>query len=313
MQHTHSKLIPKIIFVDGLPRAGKSVLSNILPCFKKVEQIKFLTIIEHVLPALKFKTIKKDFAKSFMTSYLNEYCYESYIGRSLNLRKKEQSSVYEHISPNMYFRRLRKKEGSQTINEIKKKNIYFLFQTHDVISNYKYFLKLNINCKIIEVIRNPIDIVYSWHKRGWGKRFLKDPQSFTSLIKKNKVTIPWYAFTKPKQWQNLNEVERCAFNVFNLLDFSYPILKKIKKKDNRILIIKFENFVQDPKKDILRIKSFLNRDYSKKIFGKLKKANCPRKFNKELLNKKRYFLKKKLSGEMYKRLLFFEKRFNEYF
>ena len=98
-----------------------------------------------------------------------------------------------------------------------------------------------------------------------------------------------------------------------MLEFSYPILKKIKKKDNRILIIKFENFVQDPKKDILRIKSFLNRDYSKKIFGKLKKANCPRKFNKELLNKKRYFLKKKLSGEMYKRLLFFEKRFNEYF
>ena len=32
MQHTHSKLIPKIIFIDGLPRAGKSVLSNILPC-----------------------------------------------------------------------------------------------------------------------------------------------------------------------------------------------------------------------------------------------------------------------------------------
>ena len=109
MQHGHSKQIPKIIFIDGLPRAGKSVLSGILPCFNRVEQIKFLTIIEHILPALRFKTIKKDFAKSLMITYLNEYCYESYIGRSLNLRKKEQSSIYEHMTPNMYLKRLKKK------------------------------------------------------------------------------------------------------------------------------------------------------------------------------------------------------------
>tara|TARA_B100001057_G_scaffold486443_1_gene567623 strand:+ start:97 stop:1038 length:942 start_codon:yes stop_codon:yes gene_type:complete len=313
MQHAHSKQISKIIFIDGMPRAGKSVLSNILPCYKEVEQIRFLTIIEHILPALRFKTIKKDFAKSLMTTYLNEYCYESYIGRTLNLRKKEQSSVYEYISPEIYFKRLKKKEGTKTINEIKKKKNYFLFQTHDVISNYRYFLKLNIDCKIIEVIRNPIDIIFSWYKRGWGKRFTKDPQSFTSLVKKKNILTPWYAFTKPKYWQQLNEVERCAFNVFNLLKFSYPILKKIKKKNDKILIIKFENFVQSPKKEILRIKLFLKRNYSKKIFEKLKKANCPRRLNIELLNNKKYFLKKRLNTEMYKKLISFEKRYNEYF
>ena len=98
-----------------------------------------------------------------------------------------------------------------------------------------------------------------------------------------------------------------------MLKFSYPILKKIKKKNDKILIIKFENFVQSPKKEILRIKLFLKRNYSKKIFEKLKKANCPRRLNIELLNNKKYFLKKRLNTEMYKKLISFYKIYNEYF
>ena len=109
MKHVHNEQYYNLIFIDGLPRVGKSVLSNIIPCFNNVEQIKFITILEHILPALRFKSLKKDLAKSIIHSFLSEFCYESYIGRNTNLRKNEQSSIYNYIHSNKYFTRLKKK------------------------------------------------------------------------------------------------------------------------------------------------------------------------------------------------------------
>ena len=42
---THQKQLSKLLLIDGLPRAGKSLLSRILPCYQNVESVKFLTII----------------------------------------------------------------------------------------------------------------------------------------------------------------------------------------------------------------------------------------------------------------------------
>ena len=48
---------------------------------------------------------------------------------------------------------------------------------------------MKMNFKIIEIIRNPLDTVYSWYKRGLGSRYGNDPRVFTLLIKKNKKTL----------------------------------------------------------------------------------------------------------------------------
>ncbi len=311
INHISLKQISKIIFIDGFPRSGKSVLSGIIPCFDGVENIKFLTILEHILPGLRFKSIKKDFAKSLITTYLNEYCYESYIGRNLNFRKNEQSSIYEYYKPREYRDRLKIPDGSKAVKKISKKQTTFLFQTHDVISNYKYFEDLKLDCKIIELVRNPIDVSYSWYKRGWGKRFLKDKQSFSSLIEKKKICAPWYSYSQTELWSNLNSVEKCVYNVLTLCKLSFPHYGKLKKKNKKVLIIKFENFVQKPKKEILKIQSFLKKNYSKKIFLKLKKAKCPRKLNIGNYEMKKNFLKKNINKDLYKKLIYFEKKYNE--
>ena len=48
--------------------------------------------------------------------------------------------------------------------------------------------KLDINYKMIELYRNPIDNLYSWYTRGWGDRFQNDPRSFTLNITDKKVS-----------------------------------------------------------------------------------------------------------------------------
>ena len=51
---------------------------------------------------------------------------------------------------------------------------------------------MKMNFKIIEIIRNPIDTVYSWYTRGLGTRYGNDQRIFTLLIKKQKNIFPWY-------------------------------------------------------------------------------------------------------------------------
>ena len=80
--------------------------------------------------------------------------------------------------------------------------------------------------------------------------------------------------------------------MINLSRLSYPTLIKNKKKNQRIIIIKFDEFVQNPNKYLPKLKEFLNRDFSKKIYQKLKEANCPRKLNFVELQNKKKFLKK---------------------
>ena len=40
------------------------------------------------------------------------------------------------------------------------------------MASYDIFKKMNINHKIIQLYRNPIDNIFSWYTRGWGKRFI---------------------------------------------------------------------------------------------------------------------------------------------
>ena len=46
--------------------------------------------------------------------------------------------------------------------------------SHDIMTKFNY-LKFQINFKMIQIYRNPIDLVYSWYKRGWGS-METDPQ-----------------------------------------------------------------------------------------------------------------------------------------
>ena len=159
--------------------------------------------------------------------------------------------------------------------------------------NYSHFEKLKINCRIIEVFRSPIDIVYSWYKRGWGKRLGKDQRAFTILLKDKKNIYPWYNYSNYSKYKRFNKVEKCALNVLTLTKLSVSQLKKIRNRRNKILIIKFEDFVENPISVIKKFSIFLNKKYSKFIHKKIKEAKCPRRLSAFKKNKKKIIFKEK--------------------
>ena len=82
---SHSKILVKnYLFIDGISRTGKMMLSRIIPTLKRFEQVEYVEFIEYILAALHLKKISFDFAKSFTIQTLNEMSYNKYIGRKIS-------------------------------------------------------------------------------------------------------------------------------------------------------------------------------------------------------------------------------------
>ena len=108
-------LLRRPVLIDGISRSGKSILSGIIPSLKNAEQIKFHTYFEHIVPGLRFKSIDLNYAKTQIRLNLNELAYNTQLGRNVNLRKEEQTSLNKEPHKKIYLNRRYIKYDATTV------------------------------------------------------------------------------------------------------------------------------------------------------------------------------------------------------
>ena len=101
---------PKLVFIDGLTRTGKSLLSGIIPSFKNFEHLDFANELELLLSSYHCKKIKFDYLKSHLHKYFLEKAYNKLISRSVNFRPDDQTGVKNYAFTNIYQKRLKREE-----------------------------------------------------------------------------------------------------------------------------------------------------------------------------------------------------------
>ena len=190
-----------IVFLDGITRSGKLLLGSLVSSFNRMESFELGESFEHFMAALRVKRTSLDFSKAFLGIYLNQTLYNKMIARNVNYRRSDKTSIFKFRDPNLYTQRINKQEGSEVLKRIKKEKPIFPIVTHDIMCSYNLFSKLNFKLKFIEIYRNPFELVYSWYKRGHGKRMGKDPIHFTILLKNKNKKFPWYLSNLPKKME----------------------------------------------------------------------------------------------------------------
>jgi hypothetical protein len=136
--------------------------------------------------------------------------------------------------------------------------------------------------------RHPVDLIYSYYKRGWGKiiKYNMDyPYKYASYCKKkNGILIPWFVDVSERKYKKLNEINRCIFSVISNL-------KKIRKKNYlHTHLVNFDLLCKNPNAEFKKICKFLNVKKQKKLNSFLLRANFPRKINEIDRQKKYAFL-----------------------
>ncbi len=265
----------KVVFIDGVTRCGKSLLTNILPSLDPVEHIQFFTLIEQILPGVAHGVVDLSYARSFVRTMMNENIYNMRLGRSVNFRYDDQSGIMNYKYPKVYFRRLGEAEGDSIVKDLRRAKAYFPFQTHDAMVHLDILTKLEIDFFMIELFRNPIDNIYSWWTRGWGERFGNDPRAFTLTMECNGVKLPWHCKGLERKWISANPMERCIIAAVDLIRKSVEQYRGASKRE-RILLMRFEDFVAFPDKEVGRICQFLDVCPTDLTPWFIHQARCPR-------------------------------------
>jgi len=278
-----------LLFADGVSRTGKAMLSSILLGFENISNINFFYQLEQLLPMYAHGHMSKNAISSYLRLHLNELVYNTQISRNINFRPSDLTSVLNTANSRDYYINLMKLDGDEIIKNIDGNATILQFQTHNILTEFKLFHSLELNIKLIELFRDPIDTVYSWYKRGWGKRFdNEDPRSFTTLFSYKDKTIPHYVIGQEDEYFSLNEVEKTIFMHNHLIKKSiaeYNQLNKLEKEN--ILLITYENILQNTNLEIKRISQFIKKSPSYYMPKAMELARVPRqvKFKEKRLEK----------------------------
>ena len=303
------KNISNIIFVSGNTRSGKALVLKIIASLNGVEKVNVNFLMEQANFLSFTNNIKKDAAIYFLRRSFSILDYNLRIGREVNFKKGDFTSIYDYRNPKRYTRNLKSKEGDRIIEILKREKNVIPLMVHNGLLTTNLFDAFD-NFRIIEMIRNPINTIFSWINKGYDEKFYDSYRTSCLTLRYKKKVIPYYAYGWEKKYLKLNKYER-IIEIFSILEKQKErTLKKISKKSKKkILYIKLEDLHLNPLNILKKIENILKKKKTKFTMKLLKKERLPRKINLEEIKSKKNFLKKKISSIYFKKLLLLESKY----
>lgn len=303
-------IAPPLVLIDAIARSGKAIFSDLIPSLTRMEHIQFCTEFELTIQGLALNSISSNYANAFLRIYFNELSYNLQISRNVNFRKSDQTGIPNYRDPSIYLKRLEREDGDSIVEICRTTDNYIPISTHELLVNYEQLEKLEIEYRMISLWRNPVEIVYSWIKRGWGHRYTEnDPRSFMFNIRDQEKILPWHFAINKKDINQLSGAELCTQAVINSIDSAVQNYKK--NPNGKIFLITFEEICIDPNSTLNLISGWLNIERTEYTSRACIKAKIPRVLERDEFNKKINFLKAELTSQTFERLLKYSEAYED--
>ena len=306
------KNISKIVFVSGNVRSGKIIILKLISSFNKMEKVNVNVLMEQANLLNYIKKIDQETAIYFLRRAFSIMDYNLRIYREVNFKKSDYTSIFNFRNPSLYLNRLKQKEGDIVVKKLSQEKNMIPLMIHNGLLTTNLFKSFK-EYKWIEIIRNPVNHVFSWINKDYGGKFYNSYRAQILTLKFNNKLIPYIAYGWEKKYLKLNKYER-IIEMFNVYEKQKKrtlskIDTKIKKK---ILQIRLEELIKNPEKIISKMEIFLKKkrtSYTNKV---LIQENLPRSYLSEV-DKKKKILKKKISKKYFNKLLMLEKNYMKNF
>jgi|TARA_B100002003_G_C14147695_1_gene551920 hypothetical protein len=283
-----SSLVKDITLIDGLTRSGKFFLAKIVSGLNKTEFFQYLHILEQLPYVFRLGGIAEDAAIALLRSAIDRHTYDACFGRHLNFRHDDESSIFNFPGFNNYFMRAFKKyERKEIIGILQSNERMFLFLTHNVLPNTKILFNAFPNMKMINILRHPIDLAYSWFLKGYGNIDNPDLLRINPDISGLSYPVPWYVCKWEEEYDSINDIERIIKSICVLTEMgrgTYGMLIKEHKK--KILFVRYEDLVKDTHKTIRSMCDFLGTEESEYMPQILARERCPNNLPDQIRIKK---------------------------
>ncbi len=270
-------LAPKVIIVDGQGGCGKTMLSPIIGSFKRVELLNYAFEMEWICRLNFFGSLNEEAATTMVKMLTDSKIYTNMMGRDVNFRYSDLSSVFQNHKPSRYFRRLFQ-SGDMVIPDIisKEKPILNL-TTHDLLPVGKpVFDALKDRLVFIEMVRHPLFMLIQTTFNM--ERLINNRRDIGIYLEHEGNTIPYYGFANKDEFLKLLPIEQaiyCIKNQTELTEFFINQYKSIIEKN--LIIVPFEKFVKTPDFYMNEIQAHIGEKLDRNTKNMMKKQNVPRK------------------------------------
>ena len=131
--------------------------------------------------------------------------------------------------------------------------------------------------RMIEIIRDPVDLIDAWRRRNWGTRLCTDPAALTPCIKFNNHAVPFYAHGWEQEYLEISPMDRIIKILHGLQIANRDAYEALDCSDKKqIRVIRFEDFVVDTYNYVDQLASFLQTKTTKTTRAAIHKQGCPR-------------------------------------
>lgn len=299
-------LVKKLLIIEGIGRAGKFLLANLINGLEGIEPVQCHSFIEQVPILERFGFIKREAAKEMLRCEIDTYCYEMLIGRNLNHRVADKSSIFNMPNWQKYFDRCQEPDGDAPVRRFLKEGRHSFFIAHDLMPNIGIYFDMFPEIRVVSIARSPVDLVYSWKARGILRRIGNDKKMFQiPLLDKRGLSVPWYITDLNNKFNSLSEMDKIIVaieNLFKLYKSGYATLSARNKQ--KIHLIRYEDIILRPWDVIGSAGKFLKKPLQRKQLEMiLKREHLPNPAYFETKKDKIAEIKKFASASIFERLM----------
>jgi len=296
---TKESFLKDLVVVTGAPTSGKSMLAPIIGSLRRAENFKMSILLEHLGTLNYLKKIPDD-ALTFLLRYTVDFMlYDNMIGRNLNFRFQDETSIWNSAEPQQYFDRLLSDRGEFVIEKIDKERPLLVLTLSDAFWHAKRWFEAFPFMKMIYIGRHPVDMIYSWNnhryggtvkkkRQGQGARLTYGSETYNSKINQvvltrvNASIVPYYALQWANNYDDLTEMDRIIYMIECIRTYYAKTLTSLTDQERQqVLFLSFDETVTKTDATVKKICSFLDTERTSYTSEVLKREKCPRIFSED--------------------------------
>jgi hypothetical protein len=250
------------------------MLSSIISSLSKIELLKYSYEIENYCQLNDFQLINRNTATQLIKNQLNYLLYNNMMGREMNFRFTDISSVFNQPNKLKNFKRLFTKGDQAIPNKIINENPILHLATHGLTGiSQPLFDAMPDGMLFINMKRHPLFLL---RQNIWNmSNLINNQRSFWLYYEKHERSNPFFYFNNEKLFHEANEKEKAIYFI-NWYINKQKTNQGIKNHASYYELT-FESFVKDPYDHIKEICNRLDTEITKLTPKMLKRENIPRK------------------------------------
>jgi hypothetical protein len=294
-----ARIADVVVLVDGLTRSGKGMLGPILSSFERVEIERVEPILEYIGGLHRLGKIERDAAVALLRMETDQHLFDGMIGRNVNFRWEDHSSVWHNPRPWRYVRRLFMPEREEAMKRIAEERPIYQNMTHRQLANFRLYREaFGPRLRMVEMVRHPVELMDSWMRKRKGERIGTDALINALCVEYEGQSLPYYALGWEKAFLAASPLGR----VIRMIDFKTRQWVETwrgltSEERSSLLMVPFEAFVTRPESWVERLAAFIGTAPSGRTPSELSKQRCPRDWNPDEVATKRRKLEDGASPE----------------